>query len=1403
MSIARHHNEWLSLIEISGPFLSLPILMRTFPQGLDALDREKLAEVRLAYEEWIDDQNSLRPSPAIHSVWVRYILEKVLDLETENLLEGQAIPSNLQAYIAEQGETLRPDLMVRSNEPSEPKPRMLLQIYPMAQGLEKSMQNHRWKASPAMRMLELQRATGVQLGLVTNGEQWMLVNAPKGETSAFISWYAALWMEEPLTFRAFSSLLNAYRFFSVADEDTLEGMLKNSANEQQEVTDQLGYQVRSAVEVLIRSIDKADQDYGRSLLKEVSEKDLYEAALTVMMRLVFLFSAEERGLLLLGDSIYDQNYAVSTLRAQLRETADQQGEEVLERSFDAWCRLLATFRAVYAGIHHDRLNLPAYGGSLFNPDCYPFLEGKTSHGNGENGVLPISNRTVLHLLDALQILRVKVPGGGPAEPRRLSFRSLDVEQIGHVYEGLLDHIAIRAKDMVLGLSGTRDKEPEISLSTLMAEESKGDKSFIAFLKDQTGRTQNAISKALEQNVDIFANQQLLIACNNDTRMVEQIGKFAGLLREDDFGYPVVFLPGSVYVTSGATRRATGTHYTPRSLTEPIVQHTLEPLVYIGPAEGFPQDQWKLKTPTEILTLKVCDMAMGSAGFLVQVIRYMSERLVEAWDMIAPEGKNLDIRITPEGTSASGKPGELIIPKDVEERLVLARRLVADRCIYGVDKNPLAVEIAKLSIWLTTMDKGRPFTFLDHALKCGDSLVGADEDMFRQWAFSRKDAAFTLDLEVLNQHLELARQKRKELESFTVLDVRDADHKAELLKEADATMARVKLGCDLLVGVRLFGLKSAEQEELLSRLLWDYVAESPMDGYDAQHAVNAAFNEQAFHWQFEFPEVFEKGGFNAIVGNPPFLGGKRISTVFGDIYLDYLKTHWSHTAGSADICAYFFLQAYNNLQNNGRFGLIATNTIAEGDTRDVGLDYIFKNGGTITHTVSNTRWPGSANVAISIVIISKGKYIGKITLDEVIVKSISSRLDDQEFISKPYRLKSNVGKSYVGSYLWGKGFVLTETEARSLIKKDSKNREVIFPYLVGEDINRNPSQKASKWVINFFDWPLDQASIYSDCLNILLEKVKPEREKVKRAVYRDLWWQFAEKQRGLYDSIRPLSRVLIAARVTKYINFVFVDNGQVYNEKTVIACFDKYIYFALLQSCFHDHWVRTFTSTLGTAGINYSPTDVLETFPFPSQIMNLEIIGADYHEHRRQIMLLFNEGLTPFYNRFHNPKERAEKVNKMRDFQVEMDYSVANAYDWSDLELEHGFHETQQGIRFTISEKARREVLMRLLKLNHERYEEEIRQGLHEKDKKKSKKEKLTIQKPKKVIRPEGQLNFIENLEKSGVIKPMESSNTSRTSEINDWDSYKCLACGKILMGFSIEEHTQSVHQGKDPEYRKI
>lgn len=518
MSITRHHAEWLSLLDISGPFLSLKVLTSAFPQGLDAPDADVARELRLAYEEWLDSAFGTRPNSDIHRTWVAWVLRRVLDmpdavLQARAASAGDAWPV---VKVPEYGEELYPDFVIA--EPGgDGKPRMFVQLVPAGQDIEKALAKSAWQASPATRMMTLLRGAGVRLGLLTNGEQWMLVDrsADENMTTGFASWYARLWLDEPLTLRAFRTLLGAHRLFGVPDKETIEAMLSASANDRQEVTDQLGYQVRRAIELLVQAIDLADQNESRALLHEVPDVQLYEASITVMMRLVFLLFAEEQNLLLLGDDIYDRHYAVSTLLETLRESADRLGEEVLERRFDAWSRLLAIFRAVYSGFRHDRLSMPAYGGQLFDPDRFAFLEGRTQRTSWHEtpaDPLPISNRVVLHLLEALQILRMRVRDGAPVEARRLSFRALDIEQIGHVYEGLLDHTAIRATEPILGLAGTRDQEPEIALAELEREAQRGEAAFLTYLQEQTGRSASALKKAWIAPLDAFRATLLRAAC---------------------------------------------------------------------------------------------------------------------------------------------------------------------------------------------------------------------------------------------------------------------------------------------------------------------------------------------------------------------------------------------------------------------------------------------------------------------------------------------------------------------------------------------------------------------------------------------------------------------------------------------------------------------------------------------------------------------------------------------------------------------------------------------------------------------------------------------------------------------------------------------------------------------------
>jgi hypothetical protein len=1344
MSIARHHAEWLSLVEVSGPFLSMPVLLEAFPQGLEAHDPDHHRLLRLAHDEW----EAKASEPATHNAWIHFVLRKTLDYAPEALLEGQAVPQTLHAEVAEQHEILKPDLVLK--EPTGDKARLLIQTYPATQELTKPVPGLSWKASPDTRMTELLHATGVRLGLVTNGERWMLVDAPRGETTGYASWYATLWLEEPITLRAFRSLLGLHRFFGVAEKETLEELLQKSAANQQEVTDQLGYQVRKAVEVLIQSLDRADQDHGRELLQGVSETELYEAALTVMMRLVFLFCAEERELLLLGDPLYNQNYAVSTIREQLRAAADQFGEEVLERRHDAWCRLLAAFRAVHGGVWHDDFKLPPYGGRLFDPDRFAWLEGRrlatedtedtekrgkkgrkeitTDHSSSSSSVisvssvanpLPVNNRTVLHLLEALQLLQVKVPGGGPAEARRLSFRALDIEQIGHVYEGLLDHTAKRADEPYLGLAGTKDKEPEVPLAKLdkllateatenteknkllateateNTEKNKNKKenqeannspssfsssvssvsSVAKYVTKITGRSEAAIRKALKAEFDAHEVGRFRSACQGDEALWQRVQPFAGLVRLDTFGYPVVIPQGSVFVTAGTDRRSSGTHYTPRSLTEPIVQYTLEPLVYVGPAEGLSKAEWKLKPAKEILDLKICDMACGSGAFLVQACRYLSERLLEAWEK----------EIATEDT------------EDTEKK----KRLAFSICVLAFCPLPLC---PLCPLWLF--------------------LIGPNSKP-TPGASSRRNLFTGPILNLVDDAVAL-RQKIEVMPSNTVEDVKAQE---KLLAEAEEKTARLRCAADLLLSVEFQGVTAADRQSLHDSMAIQaghYVENGTVEEF--RQAVRKALKGQpTFHWPLEFPEVFAgRGGFDALVCNPPFMGGQKITGTLGDAYREYLVARLaSGKRGSADLCAYFFLRAARLLRPGGQLGFLATNTIAQGDTREVGLEQLIADGCTIPRAVPSRPWPGTASLEVAHVWLRRGGWSGAFVLDDKPTNGITAFLTPTSTVSgKPYRLKANEGKSFIGSYVLGMGFVLEPEEAQRLIEKDPRNKDVLFPYLNGEDLNSRPDQSPSRWVINFFDWPIEKAMQYPDCFRIVEEKVKPERMRYEpknawNKAVKQYWWRFGAWRIELAKTIAGMERVLVCVLVSKFNSFQFVSSEMVFAHKLCVFGLDDFASFALLSSNFHEPWVREYSSTLETR-LNYSPSDCFETFPFPpfsaSSVSSVANLGEQYHEHRRQIMLVRQEGLTKTYNRFHDPDETSADIQTLRQLHVEMDNAVAAAYGWSDVDLGHGFHQTKQGLCYTISEAARREVLARLLQLNHERYAEEVRQGLHEKKK---------------------------------------------------------------------------------------
>ena len=1321
MSIARHHAEWLSLVPVSGPFLSLPVLMEAFNAGLEPHDPEHVRLLRQEYANWQDSFEKRKSDPAPHHNWIKFVLTKTLDLDDRVLLEGQTIPQTLQVEVPEHHELLRPNIVV--SDPGTKKPRLLIQTYPRSQDLSSYVANSPWKASPDTRMTELLHGTGVRLGLVTNGEHWMLVDAPKGETTGYASWYASLWLEEPITLRAFRSLLSASRFFNVPDDQTLEALFAKSASNQQEVTDQLGYQVRRAVEVLIHSLDRADQDFGRELLADVTPEQLYESALTVMMRLVFLFCAEERELIPSKPfPVYEQNYSVSTISKQLRELADQHGEELLERRYDAWPRLLAAFRAVYGGLKHDDVHIPAYGGNLFNPDRFPFLEGRkrgTSWKDSEANPLPVNNRTVLHLLEALQLLQIKVPGGGPAEARRLSFRALDIEQIGHVYEGLLDHTAKRAAEPYLGLSGTRDKEPEIPLARLEEVLAKGEPDLVRFLKEETGKSESALKKSLKVELDTQDAAHFRTACQSDDALWKRVEPLAGLVRPDSFGYPVVISKGSVFVTAGTDRRSSGTHYTPRSLTEPIVQYTLEPLVYVGPAEGKPKSEWKLKSAKELLELKICDMACGSGAFLVQAARYMAERLLEAWDEAKKANPNTP-GITPEGMPSTGKPNETLVPDDPAERKTYAMRIIAQRCLYGVDKNPLAAEMAKLSLWLLTLAKDKPFEFLDHSIRCGDSLIGLHSiDQLKFYTLKPDNDDEAKFYGPWLGGVEEAINLRLKLEDMPSNTVEDVQRQERLLSEANEKIVRLRCAADLLVAAEFWGESAKDKLERVRHAAvksGHYVEKGPTDEFE-QVAAKERRGQLMFHWPLEFPEVIVKrGGFHAFVGNPPFLGGVRISELYGEHYNAYLAASYPPASRKTDVCAFFFRRAEEAMRETGVTGLLATNSISQGTTRKGGLTPILTTC-QILNARPSFRWPGQAAVIAALVVFSKGSWNGVRLVDDVEFEFISDLLAGESAGSEPASLlNANIGRCFQGSSILGMGFFLTPSEARELIAMHGMEKEVVKPVMGGQELNDVPDFTPPRWIIDMGERDEQSAKQFRLAFEHLELHVKPERMKKDPEQYPRLvetWWKYWHSRGELYGGIQlhGLKQVLVRARVSDHHMLAFLPSTYVFTEQLAVFLYDSWESFGVLQSGLHEAWTRKYASTLKT-DVRYIPTDCHGTFPYPEMTVAIREVGQLYYECRDAIMLAAGEGLTKTYNRFHNSDTCNSDIRKLRDLHVEIDKAVAAAYGWTDLNLGHGFHKTKQGVRFTISDFARRELLQRLLKLNHERYAEEVKQGLH-------------------------------------------------------------------------------------------
>ena len=1372
----RQHQEWLDLTEVSGPFLTMPVLLRAWPQ-LDALEKDERARLRARHADWQTDPTAGRDE------WVAYILGRLLEWGDALVFrQGESEHFGLDRLtlrVAEHNTEVRPDFALvepgadLATEPdvesAAKRVRLLGMRLPAGTApTARAGGGGDWSAAPADRLARLLRHHGVPLGLVTDGRWWCLVWAPVGGVTTTAVFDAIGWNEaaERNVVRAFVSLLRRRRFFEYDEAETLVGLLKASLAAGEDVTEALGIQVRQAVELLVDAIGRADVraiENGAPGLHAsgVTAGEVYRGAVAVMMRIVFLLFAEERGLLPADNEVYARSYSARFLRDELKARADEEGETSLEHTTSAWHRLIALFHAVHGGVDHPRsgFHLPAYDGSIFDPDKYPWLERTTP-------LLPIDDRTVLHMLQAVQ--EVRVGKGKQREVRTLSFRALDVEQIGYVYEGLLSYDGRRATEHMVGLIGPEGLEHEVPLRELESLAAKAGGSLKTLAKSIHDKWKDpkppATAGQLEKKLAPLGTEESaearrrLNAVTKDPALTERLLPFVGILREDLRGLPTVIPNGALYVTESSLRKNTGTHYTPRFLAEEVVLHALEPLVYEpGPLQTADTGEWRLKSADQILDLKVADIAMGSAAFLVAACRYLADRLIEAWEN---EGR------TDAMVYRAGRAVDAVTAADAEQDPVVveARRQIIEHCLYGVDINPMAVEMAKLSLWLVSMDPGRPFTFLDDRLVCGDSLLGVHSMEQIQSVHMKPQGQTDVLAEQARELVDQLTRERLAITAIKGVDLPALQKKRERLEAVNRHSRRLRLVGDLIAGAALATCASGrvawyEEDggervrDLFPRAAW-IVQQIMEDGVDdasemvcaarttaeewlAAELPEGAMERQPVHWPLVFPEVFtERGGFDAIVGNPPFLGGKKLTAPFGQAYREYMVDYLAGgKRGNADLVAYFELRAHELLNSLGQTGLIATNTLAQGDSREVGLDQLESQAVTIRRATKSAPWPSrSAVLEYCAVWTSRARMSEKascvlnaMTVPHGITTSLNPRSRESSWVEK---LSASAGKAFIGNLVNGIGFVLDPAEADVMIAQDPMSREVLFDYLNGQDLNSSPTCSASRKIIDFRDSSLAEAERYGAALARVRLLVKPQREKLgddKKAV-REKWWQYEKLAPGLRAAIAPLERCIVITLVSKVVMPVMVSTGQVFSHMLGVFASDDPAFLAVLSSAPHYWWAIDRASTM-KGDLRYTPTDVFETLVRPPLTERLREAGTYLDGCRRDLMLARGMGLTATYNLMHDPACQDADIVELRRVHQEIDKATIEAYGWHDLlddsgqtasadpthetfPLDHGFHETDQGTRYTIGLLARTEIIDRLRQLNHQAYADEVHLGLH-------------------------------------------------------------------------------------------
>jgi hypothetical protein len=1307
------HQEWLGYVQPTGLVVSIPAMI-----DAGAVINRNFGPDHQRFLSSLPQDASGEVIPEIPD-FVAFAQE-VLGWDPSFLLGAPGsdpVPKEFEVTLENYNETLCPTYVLRDLEHVK-KPLMFINVLSKVASLDEVFAPHDrgWQASQQARFERLLRQTGVPTGLLVNGREIRVVYAPEKELSGHITFKVAEMAQvagRPI-FAALQMLIGSERLYSVADNERLPAILANSRKYQNVVSTQLAEQVLEALYELLRGFQAANDQSKGELLRSILERDpdhVYHGLLTTLLRLVFILYAEDRGLLS-TDPIYSNYYSVTGLHERLRAD-DGRYKDTMDQRYGAWAQLLSLFRLIYSGGSHGALKIPPREGYLFDADRYLFLEGR--HDKKDKPVIPqVSDGVVFRVLSKLLLL----------DGERLSYRTLAVEQIGSVYQAIMGFSLRVATGRSIAIKAAKKHGAPATIDLEELLRAPGEKRPKKFTEETDQKLTGNDADALKSAKSI---EDLLAAVDR---------KIASTVT------PLPVEKGAMVFQPSDERRKSGSHYTPSSLTGPIVEAALEPVLkQLGPKA----------TPTQILNLKVCDPAMGSAAFLVEACRQLGDELVEAWHA----------------------HGEIpVLPPDEDEALY-AQRVVAQRCLYGLDRNPMAADLAKLSLWLATLAKDHPFTFLDHTLRHGDALVGLTRKQIGafNWSDSAQRPLFKGEIP---KRIERAGQYRQR-----ILDARENVSYAQLAQElavADGVLDFPRMIGDAAIAAFFSAEKPKQREEARKRLEQQVETDLKQHGFiavdgEVEHAIKYLQADpkgvQPFHWELEFPEVFTSddkgnitGGFDVIVGNPPFAGMVTLVTSNRDGYLEWLQQLHPHSHGNADLVAHFFRLAFTLLRSTGCAGLIATNTIAQGDTRASGLGFICKHGGTIYRAVKRLKWPGEAAVVVSVLNFSKSPIPPPYLLNNRQVERITAYLLRTGGSDEVAQLRANNGKIITGVRVLGMGFTFDDddkkgiasplSEMEQIFKSDPRCRSRVFPFIGGEEVNNSPEHAARRFIINFEDWPLKRADLgtswskasedvrrdflrsgivpedypesvaadYPLLVKVVQERVKPERDRDNRPARRLNWWKYGEVAPGYFEGTRKMQRMLVNSQTSPHITFAFVPSTNVCAHSLNIVLMDGYSPFAILQSRVHETWARVFGSSMKD-DVRYTATDCFGTFAFPDGFENdaqLESIGRRYYEFRAGVMKQHDTGLTSIYNLFHDPNCEVPEIAELRSLHDALDKAVLHAYGWDDLhstceyfpEFEEaeddeaiGRGQRKQRFRYRWPDETRDDLLARLITLNRE------------------------------------------------------------------------------------------------------